>query len=226
MFDATSVVNEQMPIVSKIYSNLDQPFVGAQTIQFYKVVDDLISSAPNTIDCKAGCNYCCFYHVMVTPLEVFTITEHIRRLPDAEQREVVDSVRQYVDRVKGLNQDQHIHTNIQCSFLKAGRCSIYAIRPIACRGHHSADVNVCRRTFDDVSSAECAPMVYQRKVVSTGMDNALLLLQKMAGREVAKYEFHAALFEALTNKASVKRWRSGKSAFPSVKNKSTLDEIR
>lgn len=225
MLDATGLFNERMPHVDAIFSNLTQPLVGVQTSRFYKVVDDLIGQSPNRIDCKVGCSYCCHYRVMVTPIEIFTIFEHIGRMAEAEKGELENSVREYVKRVKDITPYQHEHTNIPCSFLKKQQCSIYQIRPLACRGHHSIDANVCRRTFENVNSDESGPLDYQRKAASTAMDNALLAIQHKAGMEVSKYELHAALLEALTNNDSVKKWRNGKTAFPSVRDKSTLDKI-
>lgn len=222
MLAAKRLADEKMPLVAAIYSNLTQPLVGAQTIRFYKMADELIGQSPNRIACKTGCNYCCHYHVMVTPVEVFTIIEHIERLAEVEKQELENSIQKYAERVKDMTPYQHEHTNIQCSFLKEQQCSIYQIRPLACRGHHSTDANVCHRTFEDVNSNELGPLDYPRKVASTAMDIALLYIQHKAGMEAAKYELHAALLEALTNKASVKRWRNGKAAFPSVKDKSIL----
>jgi hypothetical protein len=42
--------------------------------------------------------------------------------------------------------------------------------------------------------------------------------QFQVGLDVTRHELHTALAEAMTNKATVKRWRNGKKAFPTVKD--------
>jgi Fe-S-cluster containining protein len=220
-------MRQEEPATAQIYANLTDGVAAPKMIRFYKRLDDLTRESPNAIACKKDCNYCCHYHIYSTPLEIFTIAEEIAKRPTPERDAIVQSVHVYVDQVKELGRDKHILLNIACSFLVKGNCSIYPIRPLACRRHHSGDVGVCQRTFDDVHSKEESLRDPVRLTVSTAMENLHGLYHIRKGLDSDSYEFHAALLEALTNKASYKRWKSGKSAFPTVSDKvSLMDTIR
>lgn len=215
-------MTQEAPSIGPLYKALTDGPVALKLIRVYKRLDEMMSDSANAIDCKEGCNYCCHYHIYVTPAEVFAIAEEISKRPEVERKRVQDSIRKYVEQVRGWGRDKHIYTNIACTFLHDGKCSIYSIRPLACRRHHSADVGVCRRTFDDAHSQEQSPMDPDRIIASTAMENLHVHFHHGLGLDCSSYEFHAALFEALTNKASFKRWKSGKSAFPSVQDKSGI----
>lgn len=192
-----------------------------KVVQIYRRIDTLQSSSRLHIDCKSGCSYCCHYHVYVTPLEVFAIVESVQRMPRERQMAIEKSLRAYCDQVKGWGAHKHIHTNIACVFLEAGSCSIYDVRPLACRRHHSADVGVCKRTFDDPTSPEQAPQDATRVTASRATEILFGMAHGHEQLDCDSYELHAALLEALTNKACFRRWKSGKAAFPSVADRAS-----
>lgn len=196
-----------------------------KVVNFYRRLDELSQPFDAGLACTVGCNYCCHYHVLVTPVEVFAIVEHLRLQGDSVVAKTIDDLRIYLSHVSGLTPLEHKLTNIPCVFLQEGLCSIYAIRPIACRGHHSASLNFCKRSFEDPISDKKALRGYDRSVVSTAFDNLSLAIQHKSGLDSSKYEFHAATFEALTDSSSLKRWKDGKSAFSSVKDKVSLHEM-
>jgi len=83
----------------------------------YAAMAQISDAVAPFVACKAGCTSCCHYKVSVFPLEARLIeawTGH-RRLPTPAPV-------------------QEFHGQ-PCPFLKSGRCSIYAHRPMACRQH-------------------------------------------------------------------------------------------
>lgn len=217
--DIQRLIGREGPGFLKMYENLTAGPIAPRMIKVYKRLDQMMGDSDNAIDCKQGCNYCCYYHVYITPVEAFTIVDEIAKRSEAERKRIEESLREYVGKVSGLGKDKHILTNIACSFLANGGCSIYSIRPLACRRHHSRDVEVCERAFEDVQSGEPSPMDPNRVVASATVENLHADLQLHMGLDCDSYEFHAAMLEALTNKASFRRWKNGKSAFPSVLDK-------
>lgn len=175
---------------------------------------------PLRLACENGCSYCCHYHVYAYPIEIFAIVEYVKTLSDAEQNSIRKQLTINLEKISNLTVDQHIATNIRCALLgDGGRCVAYDVRPVACRKHHSVDGVSCKVTFDNPSSSMKNTLVEAREIVGTGFIFALKMGTESVGLDTTRYELHGALYEALTNPASAKRWRQGKAAFPSVRDK-------
>jgi Fe-S-cluster containining protein len=170
--------------------------------------------------CENGCSYCCHYHVYASPLEVFALVENVKALDSAAQNLIQDRLTTNLEQITKLTLEEHIATNIRCALLgDDGKCVAYEARPLACRKHHSVDGIACKVTFDDPSSPMENTLVAAREAVSAGFVGALKWSANSIGLDTTRYELHGALHEALQNPASVKRWRQGKTAFPSVRDK-------
>lgn len=102
---------------------------------FYEMFDEILADhkvKAGPISCKRGCFNCCRQNVDVSPGEVLVI---------------VDFCKQHgIDIPKGYLQEQLKYGALQvarssvgwCTFLKDGECSIYEVRPAACRAYHVA----------------------------------------------------------------------------------------
>ena len=107
------------------------------------------------IACKKGCSWCCYKQVGVSPLEVFLIAEHIKNkrinfsLDDIKSRlTVLDQI------TNDLSSEKRLATQLPCAFLIEGYCSIYEVRPLACRGGNSIDADLCRRHVEDMENVQ------------------------------------------------------------------------
>lgn len=196
-----------------------------KVVSFYRRMDGRMDSSPTAVDCKDGCSYCCYYHVLVTPAEAIAIAEHIEALPEPRRTELRNAVADTAARVASLSEAEYIRINIRCAFLRASSCSIYSVRPTACRGFHSRDVGVCKRAFDNPQSNEPNPYDPNREVVKIGYRNAVLVAQHRAHFDATSYEMHGAVNEALNNRAVAKRWRAGKLSFPTVKDRTSVEDM-
>ncbi|WP_431258552.1 YkgJ family cysteine cluster protein [Roseateles chitinivorans] len=196
-------------------------------VQFYKRVDAALASVeiPDDLSlaCGQGCSYCCNYHVHVSAPEAIAIAEHLRAKWRPERVAVaIESLAKNVASVQGLTEEEHTATNVRCAFLSPqDSCSIYDVRPVACRKHHSFDVEPCRVTFDDPTSQDAAPQSLERLAVAHGLFTSSVASMEIEGMDAARYEMSAAVLEALTQPAAIKRWRAGKNSFPSGKNRDT-----
>jgi hypothetical protein len=132
----------------------------------------------------------------------------------------VARLRNNAARAAALGKDAHIQTNVACAFLsEAGSCDIYSLRPSACRRHHSYDVTPCRTTFEDPSRGDQNPVSAERMATADGFQAAAMVASSQQGFDARRYEMSGAVLEALTNKAAVKRWKDGKTSFPSVRDR-------
>lgn len=102
------------------------------TIQeVYKAIDGFFNTAPEEnkkeIQCKAGCTSCCFIEIDVSGDEASTIVNYCRE-------NGIEIDREYLTKQAAVG--RQVFSGIsRCVFLKENLCSIYPVRPIACRKH-------------------------------------------------------------------------------------------
>ena len=73
------------------------------------------------MQCGTGCSDCCHVRLTVTAVEARAIRDEIAAWPDEQRRALVANAAASADRCAALD--------------GAGRCLIYAARPIVCRSH-------------------------------------------------------------------------------------------
>ncbi|NJL83951.1 MAG: YkgJ family cysteine cluster protein [Chloroflexaceae bacterium] len=150
-------------------SNSEQIAVQAQ-----KTVDLVARKLPAP-QCRQGCSFCCHQHVLITRVEAQLIARYLRALPELEQTFFGDRVGEVAQQTQGLDWRERANRKIPCPFLQAGSCSIYAVRPLQCRGVTSYDASICEREFQlaDVADCQGAPASEELLHVAQGMQLAL-----------------------------------------------------
>lgn len=83
--------------------------------------------------CKEGCHYCCHMAVTITGYEAAIIGKAIGRQPTPVNFNVEDIVERGVSDVQEELRDKYMGRD--CPFLKDSKCSIYEVRPLACRAY-------------------------------------------------------------------------------------------
>ena len=174
------------------------------------------------IACKKGCSWCCYKQVGVSPLEVFLIAEHLKNKRIKISLEDIKSRLIALDQItNGLPSEARLSVQLPCAFLVEDSCSIYEVRPLACRGGNSIDADLCRRHVEDMENVQkeeelegrpywihAVPfhvMRVLREGLTTGMKKWDL------GQE--KLELTAATRIALQEKDALKNWIAGKDIF-------------
>jgi hypothetical protein len=99
--------------------------------QVYKAIDNFFTAAPDEnkkeIQCKAGCTACCYIDVDISSDEASTIFNYC-----AENKIEIDSA--YLKQQEAAGRKTYSSVS-RCVFLKENLCSIYPVRPVACRKH-------------------------------------------------------------------------------------------
>ena len=116
-----------------------------------KLAEGALALSPDRAPaCHSGCAHCCCQDVGVSAPEVFAIHEHLRatRSP-AELDDVISRIRAADDRTRGMTSSERLSPDNPCPFLVDERCSIYDVRPLACRGTNSLDADACARALRD-----------------------------------------------------------------------------
>jgi hypothetical protein len=152
--------------------------------------------------CHSGCAHCCYQAVGVSAPEVFAIYEHLRTTLSVHQLDsVAQRIRDADDRTRGMTSAERLAPDLPCPFLEDQRCSIYAVRPLACRGANSLDATECERTLWDPDararflSGELSVPCFLEPIrafhaVAAGMQ---LALHELHGLKVVPLELTAAM---------------------------------
>jgi hypothetical protein len=110
----------------------------------------LAKAPPGAVACKAGCDHCCHQLVGVTPPEALAIFDHLQETHSpAELESITQRIATAHEQRKGLSSDERFSPDHPCVFLAGGRCSIYEVRPLSCRGMNSLDAGECSRRLRD-----------------------------------------------------------------------------
>jgi hypothetical protein len=95
--------------------------------------------------CAAGCAWCCYQQVSVAPAEAVAIARHlVATLPPVTLAALRQRIAELDDRTRGLGVAARAQLKTACAFLADGKCSIYPVRPLRCRGVYSRDADHCR----------------------------------------------------------------------------------
>lgn len=135
---------------------------GNDLIRLHEIRDELTPLIASVAACKEGCNACCHMAVSMTSIDAERIADHIG-VPAAKVQTNPDN-RENVSK----------YHSVPCPFLKKKRCTIYEVRPSACRTHFNVSkfpevcdlVNFPNR---DVPSVDLRPLWTAEGLVSLKM---------------------------------------------------------
>lgn len=125
----------------------------AKLTMLRKLIDGLNVLIVQNIACSKGCSSCCYMATLTFSIEVENISTQVKIKP-----------KKFKGIFKNLNDEklaniQHTIQGVPCTFLKNNECSIYDIRPLACRLHHnlSNSPQMCDTSLD--SETTCIPKI-------------------------------------------------------------------
>lgn len=151
------------------------------------------------VACTAGCSHCCYQAVSARPFEV--VLAHAA---------VTDWAAVHASAARVLEQDNltRQRLRIPCAFLHEGRCSVYAVRPGACRAEHSFDPKACELPAG--SHPLNTTQLVLPKAVITGAEVAF----EERDLDIKAVEFVLALDAIRDVKDPIERWLAGERLFP------------
>jgi Fe-S-cluster containining protein len=220
-----STANTVLAVVREI-PNLERVLEATRSamVSTSRLVDGLLARAPaGSVACKAGCDHCCHVVVGITAPEALVIFEHLKRSRSTlELARLTARVDEFCDRTRGLSSSERFLPEYSCVFLEKGRCSIYEVRPFACRGMNSLDATACEtRLRDPEARAEFVreggghlfvEPIQAFRAVSAGLQLALLELYRL---DVRPLELSTAIHILLhgNDSALVGAWIAGQRPF-------------
>lgn len=166
--------------------------------------------------CHKGCAACCTLRVTATAPEVLLIGRYIAQTAahflGAAGIDLPRRVAECDARTRGLGEEERVALRCRCAFIAGGVCTIYPVRPLACRGHASYDKHACADAA--AGRADAVPHSEPHRFVRAMVQGALQSSLRDAGMPWGLYELNHALQLALTDPAcSEGAWRSGVDVF-------------
>ena len=169
------------------------------------------SAAWKDVACKRGCSHCCTQFVMVSAPEAFFIAAQIRN-----RQKMVAALREANEKTRGMLQHDRILAKIWCPFLEGDICSIYKVRPIACHGFTSLDLNACIATFKHGAPPDI-PSYNDHTTIMYGSRIVLCAATRLHGQSDTGYEMNAAVTAALDHENAEEKWLAGENIFSELK---------
>jgi hypothetical protein len=118
-----------------------------------QTIDEITANAPR-LGCKSGCAWCCHQSVEVTIPEAILIAGELGDPADPRRQSMLDSA----DRFRGRSLIERYRARSPCALLVDNRCSVYANRPLMCRGMMAPDASACHASHLAALSGDDLPV--------------------------------------------------------------------
>jgi len=169
------------------------------------------------IDCKESCHWCCTQAVFINPREALYILKYVRsNFNDEELSELKSRVSKKQKNTKDLSLKEQLTHKADCPFLKDRICSIYSVRPMACRIYLSMSLASCKANYNNPESEKKFAKLYDFPLHAGRMLNegiASYLREKNIYVPAINIESGMKYFLQSDNSAEL--WLKGDKKFPS-----------
>jgi Fe-S-cluster containining protein len=166
-------------------------------------IDALPSKAQHA--CAPGCFFCCYLPVDVLAPEAFRIVAHL------QQTRSPGELAELVYRLGA--QGQHDFGARPCIFLAHGRCSIYEVRPMVCRGYNSLSKERCEAFYHDASVDLKGTKDRVAGRLAEALEEGVIAGLNTLGLDAQWYELPSAVLRALETTDGPERWARGEAVF-------------
>jgi Fe-S-cluster containining protein len=208
------------PDPDRVCQAMDQLFAAADAAWQNKRTNvNYLRSAP-VAACSAGCGWCCHQQVGISVPEAVRIAAHIAAQPEAERTAFEERVLNTDKRTRGQTTLERAQARIACAFLGVdGRCMIYGVRPLRCRGVYSVDKDFCIACYDDFESMRAklqdgtlkpAFLEGPEEVFDSALSGVLDVLARFAPKTLVALEMVAAVATLIKDPGMAKRWLAGR----------------
>ena len=177
--------------------------------QLHSAADEAVQRWPQRTEhaCAPGCFFCCFLWTDAMPLEVLRIADHLHRT--ASPDDLAEVRRRLRERLAAPLGDR------PCGLLTVeGRCAVYAIRPMTCRGFHSFSKSACQASFEGRTSGPTAALDEPLHMLVAAMQEGIERGLAEHGFESGWVELNEALLHALDLPTLLISWLSREPIFP------------
>lgn len=173
------------------------------------------SSFDKDVACRKGCAFCCSLYVSALPPEIFAIADFIRQNATDLAAEIA-RIEAADAKTRGLDPHGRFMSKAFCALLVDGACSVYAVRPLVCRGVLSRSRAACESAYrGDVP--DNADAIEQAAGIRSAYGEAFLAALHRRGLDLKGYELAHAVLVALKDERAEERWYAGDDVFAGVR---------
>jgi hypothetical protein len=187
-----------------------------------RVVDAEVAKGPTHERpvCCAGCAACCHLHTVALAPEVLAIAKHVdREFSDDARESLRQRMQSHIDATQGLTAEKRRQLRLPCPLLVEGRCSVYAVRPLSCRGWNSLDRGICDADLADPSRGAIARLNLPQYVLAGRAAEGLAAASHGVGIEHRRLDLVRGLQKALVDPNGAEQtWRAGGDVFGQAVN--------
>jgi Fe-S-cluster containining protein len=124
----------------------------------------------------------------------------------------------------GMDMSQRDRVRLDCPFLEAGKCTVYEVRPIACRGYSSYSVEDCREDYEQPGTGVEIRANGLRELVFGVIREGLAVAYKSASVDHRLLELVRAYKIASEDPTLAETWRSRPEAFETATGASVFPD--
>ena len=175
----------------------------------HRAADEAVQHWPQRTEhaCAPGCFFCCFLWTDAMPLEVLRIADHLQRTYSPD--DIAEVRRRLRERLAAPLGDR------PCGLLTAeGRCAVYAVRPMTCRGFHSFSKSACQASYEGRTAGPTAALDEPLHMLVAAMQEGTERGLGESGFESGWVELNEALLHALDLPAPMTSWLDREPIFP------------
>lgn len=164
------------------------------------------------IQCRSGCSFCCHQNVDVTIPEAILVALRLGDEGDPRRAATLEAAALF----EGLDEEARIATGRPCPMLIDNRCSVYEVRPMACRSFTSPDAANCHAALDNLKAGKGvmpADVYVVLQFLCNGEQAATLGICRDLGLQHDLVDLTQTVAAILRDPRLIERWASGERVF-------------
>jgi hypothetical protein len=188
----------------------------------YEAVDGLIISFRNRclregldIDCHKGCSWCCHQAVLASTQEVLLISRYLSEAMGEERQQAVLRDTREKEAVTGsMSVMEFLNYLHPCPFLRDRACTIYPVRPMACRIYLSSDVGSCLALYRMPGDPQIIAALYDFPLrAGRSINEGIRAVLVQQGIITSEWLLEVLISKSLSEAGIFDKWLSGGDPF-------------
>lgn len=153
------------------------------------------------VACHKGCHWCCHQAVYANSYELHYLSERIKAvIPRERIARWAEAAEAKAARTSQMSEAEIANYKHPCAFLENGACSIYAVRPMACRIYLSTSLPSCLEFYKNPENKDNYPALIEFPLRAGRMLNeGFMAALKENGIDTAEFRLEEGLRIVLKN---------------------------
>lgn len=153
------------------------------------------------VACHKGCHWCCHQAVYANSYELHYLSERIKAVISRERiAKWTAAAEAKYEQTSKMSEEEIAEYKFPCAFLENGACSVYAVRPMACRIYLSTSLPSCLEFYRHPGNKQNYPALIELPLRAGRMMNeGFMAALKENGIDTAEFKLEEGLRIVLKN---------------------------